>query len=437
MVLDQSIRTNRTHARGDLEAQLVRAAEEFGTPLYVLDVAAIDAASTAMTAAFPSDWIRQYSLKANDLPALVRLLADRGWGANVVSAGEWAQARAAGVPNHRISFEGIGKTDAELAAAVASVADGDPLRWVAVESPDEAHQLAALADAAGLGRGDAPRLDVLLRVNPQVEPETLPGLAVGAPASKFGMTEPEVLTLVRSGLDTTGLRVRGVHVHIGSNLADVAAWTEAAVHAVRLLDQVARHAPDADTVDFGGGFPLPAAGPAPDDFRTALADALSAADLQMPARMAIEPGRYLVGAAGWLVGSVLHRRRRSTHGHQLILDIGMTELLRPALYGSRHAMHALTAHGPGMQTAVEGPVCESTDSWGVHELPMLRRGDLVAVADAGAYAASFTSRYNGRPHPAEVELWPGGTLEPGERVPVTRTSPTRPAQHRKKEPHPC
>jgi diaminopimelate decarboxylase len=154
----------------------------------------------------------------------------------------------------------------------------------------------------------------------------------------------------------------------------------------------------------------------------------------------VEPGRYLVGGAGWLVSSVLHSRPRSPHAQQVVLDAGMTELIRPALYGSRHAVRALT-RGPGrgglLDTAVEGPVCESTDTFGAHPLPPLRRGDLVGIEGAGAYAASFTSRYNGRPPPPEVMVWPDGTLQLCDRAAVPAREVQRPRSPRRPELRPA
>jgi len=162
---------------------LRRAGRRFGTPLYVTDLATLAAAAAEVRAAFPDPWLRQYSVKANDVPAVIAAIAGHGFGANVVSRGEWAAAARAGLPNREITLEGIGKTAADLRAATVAARDGRPLRWVAVESPDEAAALAAIVRSAGRGVS----LDVLYRLNPDVAPETLPGLAVGAGASKFGM----------------------------------------------------------------------------------------------------------------------------------------------------------------------------------------------------------------------------------------------------------
>jgi diaminopimelate decarboxylase len=408
----------------ELRDDLERAAATFGTPLYVVQTDEVVRASVAVEEAFPEPWIRQYSLKANDLPAVTEILAARGWGANVVSSGEWAGARAAGVPSERTTFEGVGKTDDDLLAVIGQAATGTSLRWVAAESSDELVRLAELHRARCEQAGRDVDLPVLLRLNPDVQPETAPGLAVGLAASKFGLSAADLEELATAALWTRGLRLCGVHVHMGSRLRDVTAWAEAGCRAVQLLArlrEVYAGPGTPDTVDFGGGFPAYGAAPAPADFAAALHSALDRAGLELPPVAAIEPGRVVIGAAGWLVAGVLHTRMRGKE-RQVILDAGMTELIRPALYGSRHAVTALSSlseAGPEHfeDVVVQGAVCESTDTFGVHRLPPLQRGDLVVLHEAGAYGASFSSRYNGRPPAPEALLWPDGTLSLGERTP--------------------
>ena len=407
------------------------AARRFGTPAYITDVATIDAAAAALSAAFPDPWVRQYSVKANDVGAVVAAVCGTGGaglGANVVSRGEWATASRAGVPNARITLEGVGKTDADLRAAVRASRDGDPLLWVAVESVDELAVLASIAGAAGLARP----LDVLLRLNPDVAPETHDSLAVGRGASKFGLTETELTEAADGFARSPGLRLRGVHLHVGSQLGAVDAWRDAVRRALAIVALVRGGLGDFDTLDVGGGFPvrpLGEPGPEPERFAREVPPLLAAlpAD-RRPLRLAIEPGRYLVGRAGWLVARVLHVRSRA--GRQVVLDAGMTELIRPALYGARHGIVALTSlgapvdhaarlPGPGAEDAepvdVHGPICESTDALGEHLLPPLRRGDLVAIRDAGGYGASLSSTYNGRPRPPQVLLAADGLLTLGRR----------------------
>jgi diaminopimelate decarboxylase len=392
------------------------AADAYGTPQYVTDLETLDRCAAEVEFAFPGPWRRQYSLKANGLPAVVRRLARRGWGGNVVSAGEWRLARRAGLPNAAISFEGIGKTDQELRTVVRAALDGQPLRWLSVESADELRVLRRLSRNLQAGWHGRPPVGVLVRLNPQVEPETTAGLAVGRMSSKFGLTADEVRQLsVAGAFDDPGIRLRGVHVHVGSQLAGVQAWTAGARAALQTWAQLREQWGDhVDTVDFGGGFPSGvAAAPSPAVFRQALDDLISHEGLAVPARVAIEPGRYVVAASGWILARVLHVRSRG-HRQQAVIDAGMTELIRPALYGARHPVHLVSGRGSRgdlLETAVEGPVCESSDTLGVHRLPALRRGDLVAISGSGAYASALGTRYNGRPRPAEVFIYPGGNLE--------------------------
>jgi diaminopimelate decarboxylase len=373
--------------------------------------------------------VRQYSLKANDVAAIVAHLHRLGLGANVVSSGEWAIARRAGVPDRHVSLEGIGKTDRDLRAAVRAASEGHPPAWLALESPEEADRVVRLARAAGLGTIERPALEVLFRLNPDVAPETTPGLAVGRGGSKFGMTETELTSTVERVVATGGgaVAARGIHLHVGSQLGAIDAWRDAVRRGLALLALVRGGIDGFDTLDLGGGFPVPPlgqAGPRPAHFAAALAPLLDAVPAdRRPRRLAVEPGRFLVARAGFLVARVLHVRERG--GRQVVLDAGMTELMRPALYGARHDVVALTSLGrpvamegrapDGFAAAVEGPVCESTDHLGEHVLPALRRGDIVAIRDAGAYAASLASAYNGRPRPPQVLLDPDGSLRLGRR----------------------
>jgi diaminopimelate decarboxylase len=417
-----------------LGAALREAARRFGSPVYVTSVRALEAAAAELRDAFPDPWLRAFSLKANDVPAIVARLGGLGLGANVVSAGEWSVARRAGIPNERVTLEGIGKTAADLRTAVRASAAGAPLRWVAIESPEELEALAAIAGRARLGREGRPPLDMLLRLNPDVTPETRAGLAVGRRSSKFGMTETE-LTAALAGLPDGGpLRARGIHLHVGSQLGAVDAWRDAVRRGLALLALLGAGRDGFDTLDVGGGFPVgePGTVPSPTRFARELPALLAALPTdRRPARLAVEPGRFLVARAGWLVASVLHVRERPGAERVVVLDTGMTELIRPALYEAHHRIAALTSLGracdwparpgaperePGFAPArVDGPVCESTDTFGLHDLPPLRRGDLVAIADAGAYAASMAMTYNGRPRPPQVLLEPDGRLTLGRR----------------------
>jgi diaminopimelate decarboxylase len=392
------------------------AADVYGTPLYVTDLQTLDHCAAEVESAFAEPWLRQYSLKANGLPAVVRRLAGRGWGGNIVSAGEWRLARRAGLPNAALSFEGIGKTDQELEMAVRATLEGQPLRWLSVESADELQALSRLWRELTAGWHGLPPVAVLVRLNPQVEPETIAGLAVGRTSSKFGLSADEIRQLSRTGaFDAPGICLRGVHVHVGSQLSGVQAWTDGARAALKIWAELREQCGDlVDTLDFGGGFPsgvTPA--PSPAAFRRALDDLIATENLAVPRRLAIEPGRSIVAASGWILARVLHVRYRGGRP-QAVIDAGMTELIRPALYGATHPVHLVSSHrSPGelLETAVEGPACESADTLGLHWLPALRRGDLVAISGTGAYASAQATMYNGRPRPAEVFMHSSGVLE--------------------------
>ncbi len=401
-----------------LAPALRAAARRFGTPVQVTDTAGLADVAAGIRRDFPDPWLRAFSVKANDVAAVVARIAALGFDANVVSRGEWEVARKAGLPNGRITLEGVGKTDADLRAACASVARGEPIRWIAIESLDEAAALLRIARPA-IPRGRA--LDVLFRLNPEVTPETLHQLAVGAGGSKFGMTADELSAAVEVVSGSPGLTPRGIHLHVGSQLRAVDAWRDAVRRGLALLALLGGTRREFDTLDIGGGFPVLPLGeraPGPARFARELPALLESIPADRgPRRLAIEPGRALVARAGWLVARVLHVRERD--GRQVVLDSGMTELIRPALYDAWHEIDALTTLGrpvdDGEPSALEpahvdGPICESTDHLGEHRLPPLRRGDLVAIRDAGAYSASLSSTYNGRPRPPQVIVEVDGTL---------------------------
>lgn len=414
-----------------IAAALRAAGARFGTPLQVTDQASLEDAAEWMRIAFPDPWLRAFSVKANDVAPIVARVAALGFDANVVSRGEWAVARRAGLPNGRITLEGVGKSDADLRAACDAAVRGEALRWLAIESLDEAEALVGVARRRLGGGRPGASVDVLFRLNPEVAPETQPGLAVGAGGSKFGMTADELSAAVEVVSGGAGLVPRGIQLHVGSQLRAVDAWRDAVRRGLALLALLGGTRARFDTLDVGGGFPVLPLGegaPGPERFARELPALLEAipAD-RRPKRLAIEPGRALVARAGFLIARVLHVRERG--GRQVVLDTGMAELIRPALYDAWHEITALTSRGrpvegparsrgggrpigaPGLEPArVDGPICESTDHLGDHLLPPLRRGDLVAIRDAGAYSASLASTYNGRPRPPQVILERDGRL---------------------------
>lgn len=338
-----------------------------------------------------------------------------------MSRGELDLASRAGRAAKDVVLEGIGKTPADLGAAADLAARGTPLAWVSLETTEDAAGLAAAAAQR------ATSLDVLIRVNPQVAPETHQGLAVGRGESKFGVAPDELGSVIDAGGGPRGpLRWRGIHMHIGSQLEAIDAWRASARLGLRLLRLQRALLRNFDTINFGGGFPVAYESGGESVPRAAhFAEAVNAELQALPAdarpgRVAVEPGRAVVAGCGYLIASVLHVRQRGDVSI-IVLDAGMTELIRPALYNAIHPMSALTSRGaPVMSTAggphlavalvrVDGPICESTDTFGSAPMPALERGDLVAIGMVGAYGSAMLSTYNGRPRPPEV-CWDGSRL---------------------------
>ena len=354
--------------------RLRQAAGRWGTPLYVTDLDAATAAANAWRAALPGALVA-YAVKANPDPALLRRLAGDGFGFEVVGPVELALAvRAGGAPD-RIVVNGVGQTDADLAAA---------LEHGALVNAESLGALDTLLDA-GPGR-------IGLRVNPALDAETHAHLATGAAHAKFGIALDE-LPRVRQRLAAAGRRLESIGAHIGSAVDDPAPFGELA----GLLSRLAAES-HAERIDLGGGFTGPPAAWA------------AAVTPHVPAgRLVVEPGRSIVRDAGWLLTRVIRVQPR---GH-LIADAGMTELLRPMLYGARHPVKVLV---PGAQLpprdrgwTLSGPICEAGDVLARDLAEASGAGSLLAIGEAGAYGAAMASTYNGRLRAAQAVI-EGGEL---------------------------
>ena len=393
------------HQDGTLAAggvSLARLAAEPGTPLYVYHRPTIEARLDAVRRAFRDHPTRVcYSVKANSNLRLLKWLAERGVGFDVVSAGEIARTAAVGVPADRVVFAGVGKTRAELAAGV------DAGLWmINVESVDEARALAEVA--AERGR----RVPVSLRVNPDVDAGTHPHITTGRGADKFGISPSEYEDLLPWITASSGLELVGLHMHLGSQITDPEPYRR----GIAVLLECGRAARAAGAtlrwINAGGGFGIAydgGDGTGAEEYAAALVPAVR----EFGAELLLELGRYLVGPAGCLLTEVLYRKTRG--GRKLaIVDAGMTDLLRPALYQAKHRIVPVREDGGGetRATDVAGPICESTDFLGRdRSLRPLAPGDLLAILDAGAYGMSMASQYNTHPRPAEVWIDERGAVE--------------------------
>lgn len=375
-------------------------ASEHGTPTYVYGAAAIEARFDALVAAVrhrPTTFC--YAVKANGALAVLRLLARRGAGADIVSGGELARARQAGIPPASIVFSGVGKTDEELDAAIAA-----GVRSINLESVEELDQVAARARA--LGR----TAQVSLRVNPDIDPKTHPYLATGLREAKFGIAMADAPAVARRAHAEPSLQLGGLGCHIGSQITDVRPFVDSVARLRALWEALAAEGITVPSLDLGGGIGIPYRPDDPELDLEAWGRAVDEAVAGLPVSLVFEPGRAVVGNAGVLLTRVLGRKRGEHKGF-VIVDGAMNDLVRPALYEAYHVITPVRVPGPAAATEVVdvvGPVCESGDFLALgRALPVTRVGEVLAVLSAGAYGMSMASTYNTRPLAAEVLVHDG------------------------------
>jgi diaminopimelate decarboxylase len=375
-------------------------AERHGTPLYVYSVVMIRERYDAFDAAFREvPHTICYSVKANSNLTILRMLARKGCGFDVVSGGELERVLAADrKAAKKVVFSGVGKTREELTAALKA-----GIMLFNVESESE---LWALAECAGRLRQTAP---VALRVNPDVAAETHPYISTGLRRHKFGVAIRDARALYAKASGARYLKVRGVSVHIGSQITDVAPFGEAMARVADLVRELRGDGHRIDYIDAGGGLGIAyekASAPAFSADVEAYARVLAAPLRGLDVRLLLEPGRSIVGPAGVLVTSVLYRKQNDGKRF-LVVDAAMNDLIRPALYGAYHEIipvkQSTGATAKSEVTDIVGPVCETGDFFARdRELPVVGEGDLLAILDAGAYGMVLASNYNTRPRAAEV-----------------------------------
>ena len=384
-------------------------AADAGTPAYVYSKAALLESYTAYDRAFaPVPHFICYAVKANANLGILGTLARAGAGADIVSGGELFRALRAGIPAKKIIFSGVGKTREEMREALKA-----EILMFNVESLSELRALDEVAREMGV------RAPVALRVNPDVDPQTHPYIATGLKTSKFGIPIAQALEAYREAASLEGLEVVGADMHIGSQLTKASPFADAVARLASLVKALRERAIEIRMIDVGGGLGIRYGDDAPPTHRE-YATVLLPALRELGVTVLLEPGRSIVGNAGILLTRVLYRKDTGDKKF-VVVDAGMNDLIRPALYDSYHEIRPVDAArlgGPVENVDVVGPVCESGDFLAKdRELAASEEGDLLAVMSAGAYGFVMSSNYNTRPRAVEV-------LVDGDRYTIVRRRET-------------
>jgi diaminopimelate decarboxylase len=386
-------RDGHLHAE-DVPLETIAAA--VGTPFYCYSTATLERHYRVFSEAFAGlDFLVCYAMKANSNQAVISTLARLGAGMDVVSGGELKRAIAAGVPGERIMFSGVGKTEAEHAAALEA-----GVFCINVESEPEVEQLSRVATS--LGR----TAHVSFRVNPDVDARTHAKISTGKKGDKFGIPISTAREAYARAAKLPGIHIAGVDMHIGSQITDLQPYDDAYALLAEFVGTLRSDGHAIEHVDVGGGLGIPYRDdnePPPEPVR--YAEVVKRHTANLGARVIMEPGRMMVGNAGILVTRVIYVKE--TEGHTfVIVDGAMNDLIRPTLYDAHHEIRPVKEPVPGApkpKVDVVGPICESGDYLALgRKLPKVGPGDLLAVMTAGAYGAVQAGTYNTRPLSPEV-----------------------------------
>ncbi|HEX4158523.1 MAG TPA: diaminopimelate decarboxylase [Rhizomicrobium sp.] len=377
------------------DVDLAQLADEVGTPVYVYSTATLERHYRLFAEAFPADALIAYSVKANGNLAVLKTLAQFGAGADVVSGGELEKALLAGIPPHKIVFSGVGKTRPDMALALHA-----GIHQFNVESEPE---LEALNEVAKSLDRTAP---ITIRVNPDIDARTAAKITTGTSEVKFGVPWKRARDAYKLAASLPSLKIVGVDVHIGSQITSLQPFEDAFERIAELIDQLRADGHEILRADFGGGLGVPydPLQPAPPDL-IAYAAVIAGVANRLCVSVILEPGRLIAANAGILLSRVIYVKRGEARTF-LIIDAGMNDLIRPALYDAHHEIVPVQLHAgdDSVETYdIVGPVCETTDLFARdRKMPRLKSGDLVAILTAGAYGAVMASAYNARPPAPEV-----------------------------------
>ncbi len=375
---------------------LADVAADVGTPFYVYSTATLVRHFQVFADALRgTNALVCFAVKANSNIAVVRTLAQLGAGADVVSGGELTRALTAGVPASKIVFSGVGKTDAEIEQALDV-----GVRQINVESEPELEAISRIATEKGVSAS------VALRINPDVDAGTHAKISTGTLETKFGIEWTRAHQVYARATSLPGLSVKGLAVHIGSQLHDLEPFRRAYERMRDLVAMIQKDGLTVESLDLGGGFGIPYGNedhPVPnvEDYAQIVRETVGGLGLDL----IFEPGRLIAGNAGLLVSRVLYVKEGATRTF-LVVDAAMNDLIRPTLYNAHHDIQPLVetdAGAPTVEVDVVGPVCETGDTFATaRRLPVMKAGDVLVFRTAGAYGAVQASSYNTRPLVPEV-----------------------------------
>ncbi|MDI2113664.1 diaminopimelate decarboxylase [Commensalibacter nepenthis] len=380
------------------QTSLKAIATEYGSPTWVINADILKSRYLKLDQAFKDEQLDvsiHYAMKANGHLAILDLLAKEGAGADIVSGGELQRALKAGISPSKICFSGVGKTEDELRLAIET-----EIAQINVESREELHLLSKIA--VSIGKNAA----ICLRINPDVDAKTHHKITTGLAENKFGIAYKQAIEVYKEAYELPNITPLGFDVHIGSQISSTAPYRQAFVKMVDLIKEARSQGLKVSTLDCGGGF-----GISYHDEQEASPDAIAGLMKEVLAplnlKLGIEPGRWLVGPSGVLIGKVvMHKSNGSDAAPFIIIDAAMNDLVRPAMYDSWHGILPINPEiyqRPYRTLNIDGPVCESSDIFARDRLlPNLQPGDFVAILDAGAYGSVMSSTYNARPMAAQI-----------------------------------
>ena len=369
-------------------------ATRFGTPTYVYSKAALEQAYGAFASAFSAapGSLACYAVKANSTLAVLGVLARAGAGFDIVSGGELQRVLKAGGNPARVVFSGVSKSREDISTALDA-----GILCFNIESAAELERIAAIAASR------AQVAPVSLRVNPDVDAMSHPYISTGLRENKFGVDMQTARALYQRAASLPSLRVCGIDCHIGSQITSLSPFVDALDRVLALVDALSAEGIVLEHIDVGGGLGVSYNGESPPSVQD-YASAILAGVGARPLRILTEPGRAIVAAAGLLLTRVEYLKRNGERSFAIV-DAGMNDLLRPALYGAWMGIEAVRPRaGTPQDWDIVGPVCESADFLGKQRALALEAGDLLAVRDAGAYAFSMSSNYHSRCRAAEVTV---------------------------------